>query len=667
MKVKAQTQLTFNQGLVLHQRGELAQAQELYRQVLRLHPGHFDAMHLSGVVAYQAGDPQLAAKLIGEAISINPLNAFAFNNLGLALSDINQPQSAFDSFDEAIALKKDYAEAYCNRGTVLKLLGRPEAAVASYDEAIALQADYPDAWYNRGNVLRVLKQPAAAVDSYRKAIALKSDFVNAYNNCGNALRELGEFQSALTCFDKVIALKPNFTGAHVNRGNTLRAMKHSQGAVESYAQAIQLNATNVEAHFNRGNALCDLKEHQKALESFDRAIEIQPNHADAYCNRGAALSHLTQYDAALDSLNRAIAIDPLNAHTYNNRGNALSNLMRHREAIESYEKAISLRPTYASAHLNQALCSLLIGDFESGWIQHEWRWQDEAVKEFARHFSQPLWLGTESLEGKTILLHAEQGFGDTLQFCRYAHQVNALGATVILEVPATLIGTLEELKVVAQLVSKGSLLPAFDTHCPLLSLPLAFRTTLTTIPLCGPYLSADANKLNAWAKRLGPKTRPRVGLVWSGSTNHRNDVNRSLSLAELMPHLPEGLDYVCLQKDIREADLKALGGYPQVRCMNDVIESFSDTAALCELVDVVISVDTSVAHLAGALGRPVWIALPFNPDWRWMLEREDSPWYDSARLYRQQKMGDWESVLTRIGIDLRDLCTKLPSNQLTVA
>lgn len=656
-KTSVQPQLTFNQGLAFHQQGKLKQAQELYQQVLDRQPGHFDAKHLSGVIAYQTGNPQLAAKLIEEAVGISPLNAIALNHLGLALGDIKRESAALESFDKAIALKKDYAEAHCNRGTVLKQLGHLEAAVDSYNEAIRLQTNYPDAFYNRGNALRALKQPAAAIDSYKRAIALRPDFVNAYNNCGNAFRELEEFQSALDYFDKAIALKRNFAAAYINRGNTLRAMDLNQLAVVSYEQALQLSTTNVEAYFNRGNALCDLKEHKKALASFDQAILLHPTHSGAYCNRGATLINLLRHSEALESLDKAIVLDPHDANAYNNRGNALGNLMRHREAIESYEKAISLKPDYASAHLNQALYSLLIGDFASGWPQHEWRWKEELAKKFARHFSEPLWLGKESLNGRTILLHAEQGLGDTLQFCRYAHHVSELGAKVILEVPDALRAALKELHGVSHLVSKGSLLPVFDIHCPLLSLPLAFKTELATIPNSGKYLSADPRKVEVWINRLGPKNKPRVGLVWSGSTTHRNDENRSLPLTELIPHLPGGMDYVCLQKEIRQTDLDALIGYSNIRVVNETIEDFSDTAALCELVDVVISVDTSVAHLAGALGRPVWIALPFSPDWRWMLEREDSPWYSSAKLYRQQKPGDWESTVSRIGIDLRNLLT----------
>ena len=651
-KAAAQAQAAFTQALALHQQGQLAQAQEGYQQVLKLQPRHFDAVHLLGVVAYQSGQPARAVPLIRQALQINPRHAFACNNLGLALGDTGEVDAALEHFDKAIALKADYAEAYCNRGSVLRQMGQSDAAIGSYDKAIALKPDYAEAHYNRGNVLRAAGQAEAAIASYQKAMRLKPGYAEACNNCGNAYRDLEDFESALEHFNQAIAAKAAYADAHNNRGATLRAMKQYQAAVESYDQAIALKTGNAEAWFNRGNALGDMKAYQKAIESYEQAIALQPDHAGAYCNRGDALGYLHQHREALESFDRAIALEAGHADAYNNRGNALGNLKQHRAALESYEKAISLQPAHARAHLNLAFGLLQAGDFQSGWKHQEWRWEEAEARKFARHFTQPLWLGDSSLQGKTILLHAEQGLGDTLQFCRYAKLVAALGAHVVLEVPAALMGLLSGLEGVAQLVTSGGALPPFDCHCPLLSLPLAFRTDLQNMPGNAAYLSAPADQVAAWTTRLGDKTRPRVGLVWSGNAVHKNDHNRSIPLAELVAHLPEGLDYISLQKEVRGSDRDILAASPRIRQFDGEIQDFTDTAALCTLVDVVLSVDTSVAHLAGALGRPVWIALPFNPDWRWMLDRSDSPWYTSARLYRQSRSGEWEGALRLLAADL---------------
>lgn len=548
-----QVQARFNQGLALHQQGRLADARECYQQVLKLRPGHFDALHLSGVIALQTQHFALAVELIGKAIALDPRQAAAYNNLGSALDSLNQPQAALESFDKAIRLKPDYPEACCNRGLVLVKLAQLHAAVESFDKAIALKTGYAEAWFNRGHALHLLNQPQAAVDSYRIAIQFKGDYAIAYNNCGNALRDLKEFQAAVDSYDKAVAIKADYA----------------------------------EAHYNRGCALVDLEQH--------------------------------------------------------------------RAAVDSYQKAVLIDPAHAGAQLSLAVCLLQLGEFSRGWQAYEWRWEYKTLKTFARHFSQPLWLGAEPLQGKTILLHAEQGFGDTLQFCRYARRVSALGARVILEVPPSLMLLLAGLEGVSELVAKGSSLPAFDYHCPLLSLPLAFRTDIDTIPAANRYIPVPAAKRSEWTARLGPKTRPRVGLVWSGSTIHTNDKNRSFLLSDFVKGLPDGFQYISLQKEVRDADLTTLASHQDLLHFGEAINDFSDTAALCELVDVVVSVDTSVAHLAGALGRPVWIVLPFNSDWRWLLDRNDSPWYPTATLYRQQALGDWGEVFKSLAADLRRL------------
>ena len=322
------------------------------------------------------------------------------------------------------------------------------------------------------------------------------------------------------------------------------------------------------------------------------------------------------------------------------------------EALDSYDQAIALEPDSAEALWNKSLTLLLIGDFDQGWPLYEHRWDNKTLGLKKRIVPQPLWLGVESLNGKTILLHAEQGLGDTIQFCRYAKLVSELGARVVLEAPVALMPILTMLEGVDSLIQEQQPLPDFDYHCPLLSLPLALKTTVQTIPSSGSYLQTEPEKISTWTQKLGKKIRPRVGLVWSGNAKHKNDSNRSITLQQLYSFLPDGYDYISLHKEIRPSDQEVLNNQIGITTFCTELHDFSDTAALCELMDVVISVDTSVAHLASALGKETWILLPYAPDWRWFLDQQNSPWYQSARLYRQDERREWNNVLNNIAADL---------------
>jgi Glycosyltransferase family 9 (heptosyltransferase) len=308
--------------------------------------------------------------------------------------------------------------------------------------------------------------------------------------------------------------------------------------------------------------------------------------------------------------------------------------------------------------LHLGLLRLLTGDFAGGWPQYEWRWKTHPLAAAKRDFAQPLWRGVEPIAGKTILIHSEQGFGDAIQFCRYVPLLAARGARVILEVERPLLGLMRELAGVAMVVAKGDALPDCDLQCPLLSLPLAFGTQIETIPSQTPYLAAPVPAASSWSARLGPKLgpnpRPRIGLAWSGRPTYRNDHIRSISLHALLPLLDVDATFVSLQKDVRSEDVALLQQRRDILHFGDALADFSDTAALISQLDLVISADTAVAHLAGALARPVWILLPFVPDWRWLLDRDDSPWYPTARLFRQSQARKWGEVVETIRAALRE-------------
>ena len=576
---------------------------------------------------------------------------------GLALQRKGLLMRAEEIYKQVLLLQPRHFEALYMLGMLAGQAGNSAQAVEWIDKAIEVNPNYASAYSNRGNALKDLKQNLAAIDSYDKAIAIKPDHVDAYCNRGIALYELEQYQSAVDSFNKAIAINPDHTDAHYNRSIALYELKQFHAAIDSCNKAIALKPDHADAYYNRGIALYELKQFHAAIDSCNKAIALKPLHAEANHSCGKAFADLKQYQAAIDSYDKAIAIKPDYVDAYDNRGNALNDLKQHKAAIHSYGQALAIKPDAAEVHWNQSLCYLQIGDFENGWAKYEWRWQTKEIESFKnrRNFTQPLWLGVEPLQGKTILLHSEQGLGDTIQFCRYARLVSKLGARVILQVQPPLLTALTSLEGVTELLAMNQKPPASDFHTPLLSLPLAFKTTLDTIPASDSYITSDPPKLAQWRAKLGNAAKPRVGLVWSGNAKHRNDANRSIPLSVFINLLPDNFQYISLQKELRDQDRETLKLHPEILHYEGEVDDFTDTAALCELVDIVISVDTSVAHLAGAMGKPVWILLPFNADWRWLLDRDDSPWYPCAKLYRQEVRDDWKRVFMHLANDLERL------------
>jgi len=629
-----QTEAIFHEAVSLHKQWRLDEACALYEQLLQIQPEHSPTWHLLGLLALQMNRFERARELIGKAILIDPQIAEYHNSLGKAFALLNRYEAAVQSYEKAIRLQPVTPDVYFNRGTALYYTGRYEAAIASYDEAIAVRPDYADAFNNRGLALAALRRFEDALANYDRAIELRSDFAVAYSNRGLMLKELNQLDAALASHDEAIALKPDFAEAHSNRGLVLKEFNRIEEALASYDQAIALNPNFAEAHSNRGLVLKELNRFDEALGSYDRAIALKPDFAEAHSNRALVRQDLHQLDVALAGFDRAIA----------------------------------LKPDFAVAYFNRAMALLMTGDFANGWRDYEWRWRGASgpiIKDM-RHLEEPCWLGEEPIAGKTILLHSEQGLGDTLQFCRYARWVADLGARVILEVQQPLHTLLAGLEGVAQVVVHGAGRPPFDYYCPLLSLPLAFKTTPATIPARVPYLRADTQKALLWHKKLGAKTKLRVGLVWSGGFRaHQPELwrindRRNIPLARLAPLKHPDVEFYSLQKgqpaESELADLLSRNwDGPPVSDFTGLLSDFSDTAAFVEQLDLVISVDTSTAHLAGALGKPVWILNRFDSCWRWMLDRTDSPWYPSARLYRQERHGDWYGVIARVKSDLKQL------------
>ncbi len=385
----------------------------------------------------------------------------------------------------------------------------------------------------------------------------------------------------------------------------------------------------------------------RALQALERLTAIHPKLAEAHYGKGCVLGMMERYEDEMAAYRCAIALNPNFAPAKVNLGVALRDLHRFEEALQQFALAIDIDPNYAAARTNRAQTNLLLGNFEPGWREYEWRWLDGGA---AHGFdSQKLWTGEQSIAGRTVLVHFEQGLGDTLQFVRYVDLIVQAGARVVLRVQKALLPLLHAYPGTAQVIGENDPVPDFDLHCPLLSLPAALKTGATDIPGAIPYLHADPQKSAHWREIIGGVTdRPRVGIAWAGLRTPSEHGNRSMRLAELAPLLAANAQFVSLQKDVPHADRQSLRKLDSLLDVSNRLRTFADTAALVSQLDLVISVDTSVAHLAGALGTPVWIALLFTPDWRWQMNRSDSPWYPQARLFRQAVRGDWTEVIDRL-------------------
>ncbi len=618
----------------LLQQGRLEDAWNAYHEVLRLDPNQALAHHMIGLIAIQAGQFEMGVESLRRSIALNPGDAVAYGNLGHGLSELGRSEEALAAFGKALALTPAFLDALNNRAILLGRLGRHGEALKDYDRALTIEA--------------------------------RAAFV--HNNRAEALKGLGRTEEALAAYGQAIALDPSGADAFYNRANLEADVGLREAAEADYQQVIALRPDHLEAHVNLGNLLADLGRPAGALVSYDNALAIQADLPAALSNRADALRMLGRHAEALDNCGRAIALDPSFSDALINRAAVFFDLARHREAAADFEAALRLDPGRAEAETHYGCALLALGDYEAGWARYEARIRiTEQRSRFVadRSFGRPQWRGEESLEGKTILLHSEQGLGDTLQFSRYADLARAAGARVVLEAERPLLTLLRTLAGADAVVEKGTTLPDFDLHCSLMSLPRAFRTTLETVPASVPYLSADPDMARAWAERLGQRRRRRVGLVWSGgfrpdrpqlwAVNRR----RNIALERLAPLAAADVDFYSLQKgepavdELAELEARGWNG-PAMTDFTADLHEFADTAALVENLDLVIAVDTSTAHLAGAMGKPVWLLNRFDSCWRWMTERTDSPWYPTLRLFRQKTLGEWGPVVEDVVRALQD-------------
>ncbi|MCA4919622.1 MAG: tetratricopeptide repeat protein [Roseomonas sp.] len=605
------------EAIALLQRSEFAAARAAFGSILKLDPRNFDALHFAGIAAAQMGYLEEGEALIRRAVEINPRHAAAQGNHGSALIRLGRHEDALTSLDRAIALDPNRANAHQNRGVALMRMKRLKDSVAAFD----------------------------------RAIALKPDNAESHNDRACALMDQYKLEDALAGFEKALSLRPGSPYFLANEALVLTALQRPAEALEAAEAALLGKPDDTSALIARTQALLALGRPSDGLCTIDRALKINPELAEVHLWHSTTLILLGQPEEALLAAETARSLAPKDASAHRGYGFALGNLNRLEEAMVSYDHALTLQPDERESLWNRALALLVLGRFEDGWLAYEYRNLRHKTLA-ARKYPKPLWWGKQPLKDQRLYIYWEQGLGDTIHFARYALLAAAAGAEVAFSVQDPLLRLFKGFDSAITVIGQNEAPTEFDLHCPLLTLPLAFGTRLETIPAFeNGYLKAPAEDAAPWDQRL-PKGRRRIGLVWSGSQMHGNDANRSVPFAKISPLLQTSDVWVSLQKEVREADRAALAG-SGILDVSAELGDFADTAALISALDLVISVDTSVAHLAGALGKPTWVMVPFAPDFRWLLDREDTPWYPKMRLFRQSRAGDWDGVIARIGEALR--------------
>ncbi len=644
-----------------------------------------------GLAALHRGRPDEAVESLRRAVALRPDDPDTLNDLGVALARMGRRDEAEASYREALRIRPDFADAHNNLGNVLRHRGRHDEAVASFREALRLRPDYPEAHNNLGIALRSQGKLDEAIASYQRALALRPTYAEALNNMGFALAHRGKGDAAIVCYQQAARLKADYFEALHNLGNSLSDQGRHDEAVAAYREALRVRpdeprvlkcmaitlsrrekfdeaaemlrkALTIRPDFpdawnDLGITLARQGKHREAIDAYGEAIRYRPNFAEAYNNMGNAMRNVGRFDESLDCYRKALELKPQYADAHNNLGIAYSEMGRFDDAVASYTRCLELRPNHVDAHMNRALTWLRKGDYAQGWAEYEWRWKKRNLSN--RPLIQPQWNGFP-LEGRTILLVTEQGFGDVLQFVRYAPLLKAQGAKVLLECPERLIRLLQGCPGIDALIPQGAPLPHYDVYAPLLTVPGLTATAVDRIPAPVPYLRPDPALVEKWRAELSGYREFKVAINWQGNPRYAGDYHRSIPLKffEPLARIP-GVRLFSIQKNDGVEQLKQVADRFEVIELGSRLDGesgpFMDTAAVMSCVDLFITSDTAVAHLAGALGVPVWMGLSTTPDWRWLTAREDNPWYPTMRVFRQQSFMDWDPVFDRIAAELRKL------------
>ena len=649
------------------QQGQFAQAQNLLESYLKVQPKHLETLNALALVTMQTEQFDKAAQYLTKAITLKPKVAGLHSNLGNAYQKLGRLPEALDAYQKALQIDPRFAQAFYNRGHVFQALGQLDKALESFNQAIAIEPQYADAHNSRGIALQLLGNSEEALASYQLAIGCQPNHVKAHGNLADLLSTLKQYDKALAQYDLALAHDPTHFKALSNKGVLLEQLNQFDRALECFDQILQANPQSWEALSNRAVTLQKMRRLEEAIRALERAIDINPDQASLYDNLGNVLGELGRFDEALAVFNRAIEMAPTQTSPLINQGIAFQEKGELPLAITRFNQALELEPDNPEAHWNKAVCLLLDGQFDLGWQEFEWRWKRKSLEGQRTHMDKPLWLGDAPLENRTILLHGEQGLGDTLQFCRYVNTIAQLGAQVILEVPAALVEVCRTVEGAHQVIELGaSTSSEIDYQCPLMSLPLALKNQLTNPPPCSPYLKADPTKVALWKTKLGEKNKLRIGFVWSGGFRAELpelwgvNSRRNISLELLAPLSLLNAQFFSLQKgNVAERELKTLQENSpdsvSIFDLSDQLNDFSDTAAVIENLDLIISVDTSTAHLASALGKPTWLLNRFDSCWRWLITGKKTAWYPTMKIYRQHAWQDWTLALKELEADLNHL------------
>jgi tetratricopeptide (TPR) repeat protein len=676
--------------------GHLTEAALGYQQMLEENPCHPQALVGMSLVALASRQSEAAVKMARAAVAAAPRMVSAWVALGQALKAATRNDEAERAYRHAIGLEGMNALARMGIGELMLALGRPLEAIAEFELALRRNPALAAAEMGLGNALGMMGRDEEALERYRKAQALRPRLPEAEFALGYALARMGRMKEAEAHYRRALVLRPDFAAAWINLGNLLREQGREVYAEAALKRAVELRPdlvtswinlallererrcpSEAEACLRKAFALnpeqvetlvawCQFRAAEGDLAGAWQwlrwALEREPKNQEAVNMRGILLHKEGRFEEAVEVFEQAEALGHCAAAS--NRGNSLLDMGRMDEALRAQELAVEREPGNAGAQYNLSLTRLRLGDWERGWPCYEARWRFREVHRRPRVFRQPRWQG-EEIEGRRILLHAEQGLGDTIQFCRYATLVEARGGVVILQVQEPVLRLMQSLAVahagLAETALLGTKLPEFDLECPLMSLPAVFGTTVETVPWPGAYLGADprlaAEKRVLFASNGRRNKSLRVGIAWAGNPKYKADQQRSVKLATLLPLLrisqrSSGVEWISLQKGPAAEELAALPVDVTVRDGSSSDRDLAETAALIATLDLVISTDTCIAHLAGAMGKPVWILLPHLSDWRWMQEIETTPWYPTARLFRQGRPGDWAGVLERVRAEL---------------
>jgi len=632
-----------------HQAGRIEAAEAAYRRILRIDPRHSEALRLCGLIAHQRGQHQLAVDLVSRAIAVGatPLH---YLNLGMAYDGLNQFERAVESYRRALELDPTSVDALNCLGNTYRARGVGKAALDCYRAAVAAQPEHALAHYNLGGLLYERGDLDGALIHCSRAAALGPGEFDAHINLGNVHRARGALALAADCYRRALAISPNNGLAFNNLGNVSALQGDWERALDLYRAAAAALPNFALAHYNLAGLLLERGDLAGAHEHSRRAVLLDPSDADSHFRLGCVLDQRNEITAAMHSYQSAIALKPAHAQAHCNLGLLHLNQGEPLSARASYDRAIGANPEHAKAHVGRAMVDLMQGDWSRAWNQYEWRWKIKDAPPLLPGIARPFWSG-EPLDGARILLVDEQGIGDALQFVRYAPLVADRGGRVLLRVRPALRRILGTVRGVESISTFDEPLPQFDAHCPLLSLPRAFGTNVETVPREVPYVWAEPERVSEWRRRLGTHGF-KIGICWRGSTK-KTGMGRSFPIGELrrISSIP-GVRLISLQKADGTDPTGPLDSDMPVELLGADIDSgpdaFVDTAAVIESLDLVITCDTSIAHLTGALGRPAWIALQYAADWRWMLGRDTSPWYPTHRLFRQSVNGRWSDVFDSI-------------------